>query len=193
MGTRNLTCVVKDGKYVVSSYGQWDGYPSGQGKTILNFLNTEFDLEIFKDKISKSRYITEEEIDTKWVECGGNPNSDYAGYDVSNLFKTKYPEFSRDTGAKILELIQKSENGLQTIEYIDFIACGSCEWAYVIDLDLGTFEVYKNNNEELTEKDRFFQFQKDGDIPAKLVRKYKLERLPKEKTFLAYFKNRDLD
>ena len=37
MGTRNLTCVVLDGKYVVSSYGQWDGYPSGQGKTILNF------------------------------------------------------------------------------------------------------------------------------------------------------------
>lgn len=37
MGTRNLTCVVLDGKYVVSSYGQWDGYPSGQGKQFLIF------------------------------------------------------------------------------------------------------------------------------------------------------------
>jgi len=193
MGTRNLTCVVKDGKYVVSSYGQWDGYPSGQGKTILEFLNTKFDLETFKDKLGKSSYGTDEDIQAKWVECGANPNDQFVSIDISKKFGEKYPELSRDTGGKILELIQNSENGLQTIEYIDFIACGSCEWAYVIDLDLGTFEVYKNNNEELTEKDRFFQFQKDGDIPAKLVRKYKLERLPKEKTFLAYFKNRDLD
>lgn len=193
MGTRNLTCVVKDGKYVVSSYGQWDGYPSGQGKTILDFLNTKFDLETFKDKISKSSYATDEDIQEKWVECGANPNDQYVSIDISKKFGEKYPELSRDTGGKILELIQNSENGLQTIEYIDFISCGSCEWAYVIDLDLGTFEVYKYNSEELTEKDRFFKFQKNGDIPAKLVRKYKLDRLPKEKIFIAYFKNRDLD
>ena len=28
MGTRNLTCVFKDGEYKVAQYGQWDGYPS---------------------------------------------------------------------------------------------------------------------------------------------------------------------
>ena len=38
MGTRNLTCVIKDGKYRVAQYGQWDGYPEGQGMNILNFL-----------------------------------------------------------------------------------------------------------------------------------------------------------
>jgi len=27
MGTRNLTCVMKDGQYKVAQYGQWDGYP----------------------------------------------------------------------------------------------------------------------------------------------------------------------
>lgn len=193
MGTRNLTCVVKDGKYVVSSYGQWDGYPSGQGKTILDFLNTKFDLETFKEKLGKSSYATDDEIQAKWVECGANPNDQFVSMDISKKFGEKYPELSRDTGGKVLELIQNSENGLQTIEYIDFIASGSCEWAYVIDLDLGTFEVYKYNSEVLTEKDRFFPYQKDGDIPAKLVRKYKLDRLPKEKTFIAYFKNRDLD
>ncbi len=37
-GTRNLTCVVVGGEYKVAQYGQWDGYPSGQGLTALNFL-----------------------------------------------------------------------------------------------------------------------------------------------------------
>ena len=39
MGTRNLTLVKdKEGKTKVAQYGQWDGYPEGQGSTILNFI-----------------------------------------------------------------------------------------------------------------------------------------------------------
>ena len=42
MGTRNLTVVYVDGEYRVAQYGQWDGYPSGQGMTCLKFLTEEF-------------------------------------------------------------------------------------------------------------------------------------------------------
>ena len=38
MGTRHMIGVVSDGKYRVAQYGQWDGYPSGQGVGILEFL-----------------------------------------------------------------------------------------------------------------------------------------------------------
>lgn len=31
MGTRNPTAVVLDGEYKLAQYGQWDGFPSGQG------------------------------------------------------------------------------------------------------------------------------------------------------------------
>ena len=33
MGTRHMIGVVKDGIPRIAQYGQWDGYPSGQGVT----------------------------------------------------------------------------------------------------------------------------------------------------------------
>ena len=83
MGTRNLTCVFVNGEYKVAQYCQWDGYPSGQGLTILNFLlgkptvdskdfytnkniynigGVVYDKNIFLEALNKSRFITEEEI-----------------------------------------------------------------------------------------------------------------------------------
>ena len=38
MGTRHVTAVFLNGEPRVAQYGQWDGYPSGQGVTILDFL-----------------------------------------------------------------------------------------------------------------------------------------------------------
>lgn len=47
MGTRNLTMVIdRKGEIKVAQYGQWDGYPSGQGATILEFAKD-------KEKMSK--------------------------------------------------------------------------------------------------------------------------------------------
>jgi len=31
MGTRHLICAKINNEYKLSQYGQWDGYPSGQG------------------------------------------------------------------------------------------------------------------------------------------------------------------
>ena len=38
MGTRNLTMVIHKEEPKIAQYGQWDGYPSGQGSTALKFL-----------------------------------------------------------------------------------------------------------------------------------------------------------
>lgn len=38
MGTRSLTCVVLDDQFKIAQYGQFDGYPSGQGKTALEIM-----------------------------------------------------------------------------------------------------------------------------------------------------------
>nr|DAN70796.1 MAG TPA: hypothetical protein [Caudoviricetes sp.] len=70
MGTRNLTAVYLDGQYKVAQYGQWDGYPEGQGITALTFLRDKMDLELFKEALRNSSYIPSEELTALWKQYG---------------------------------------------------------------------------------------------------------------------------
>ena len=56
MGTRNLTMVISNGETKVAQYGQWDGYPSGNGVIVLEFL-TSTNLDDFKKKLSKVKFM----------------------------------------------------------------------------------------------------------------------------------------
>src|SRR5574337_1233174 len=57
MGTRNLTAVMMNGEYKVAQYGQWDGYPEGQGKTILEFLSGDGNIEKLKSALQRVRFL----------------------------------------------------------------------------------------------------------------------------------------
>jgi len=205
MGTRHLICVVKDGEYKVAQYGQWDGYPSGQGLTVLRFLTKEMDRARFESKIDEISWLTDEEHEARWVECGADPNSEFVSSSMAERYAEKYPENNRDTGGKILSIIQDSDKPLKLINHLNFAADSLfCEWAYVIDLDKNTFEVYKGFNKEPLEKgERFAWLDKesasielDGDTlirksdyhPIKLVKSFVLdETLPSEEDFLNCF------
>lgn len=173
MGTRNLTIVKEDGKYKLAQYGQWDGYPSGQGIRILNFLKN-MDRDLFIKNLNELKVISSEEKEKLY-----NKHKE-------NLYKL-YPELTRDTVGEILQLIQDGaityfDDDLAFIEDSLF-----CEWVYVIDFDTNTFEVFKGFNKiPLKEKDRFFVFQELSKeyYPCKLFKKYSLNKLPSEKQFL---------
>lgn len=165
MGTRHLTVVVSKGKVKVAQYGQWDGYLSGQGKTISNFIQNKLDLEKFKTKVDNLKWITDLELKKYWQDCGANPNSDMVSMDVSEKFLNKYPHLHRDIGANILELIQEDnytrvkiifdKNFKEVYENVktkvtrvqngyNFAANSlSCEYAYVLDLDNEVVELYR--------------------------------------------------
>jgi hypothetical protein len=72
MGTRNVTMVILDQEIKVAQYGQWDGYPTGQGKTVLNFLIKYIDkLDLVKEKMRKLSFLTNEELQAlgpEWKE-----------------------------------------------------------------------------------------------------------------------------
>lgn len=187
MGTRHLTCVIKDGDYKVAQYGQWDGYPEGQGLNILNFLK-EMDRNVFEKKLDMVSWATEEELEKMWLEAGLEPNSTLVSFSVADKFKELYPENSRDTGSKVLRIIYNTEKPLKLENSIEFAKESLfCEWAYIINLDDNILEVYEGfNKTPLTEKDRFFYMQEDKMqfYPVKIVTTFDLDNLPKEEEFI---------
>jgi hypothetical protein len=90
MGTRNLTKVIdRDGVVKVAQYGQWDGYPSGQGVTALYHAENH---RLIESKLPKLHFLTDSEIENinSLLSASGQPISEV------------YPTLSRDTCADIL-------------------------------------------------------------------------------------------
>lgn len=206
MGTRNLTMVISNGETKVAQYGQWDGYPEGQGVTALNFLES-YDLNEFKEKLKSVKFINgnkEKEIQS-WLKSIGCKDG-WMNCEQSDLYQKKYPLLTRDNGANILELIMESkdEGNLWVNDSTEFAADSLfCEWAYVIDLDKNVFEVYEGfNKTPLTINDRFYYLTPESEkenerkksyggesyYPIRIIKSYDLDNLPTETEFINHFK-----
>lgn len=197
MGTRNLTMVISNGETKVAQYGQWDGYPEGQGQTILKFLLSldKEGFEKFKERVNQLRWHTKEE-EAKMEAMS------------SEEWLEKYPYLSRDVGGKILEAIfynkitvgsqflgnaREISVNVESLTNSEDFAEDSlfCEWAYVIDLDKNTFEVYEGfNKEPLAETERFYRkffklTEEDKYYPVRLKKFYWLDKLPTYQEFIS--------
>lgn len=140
MGTRNLTIVKLDGKTKVAQYGQWDGYPTGQGNTIAEFLRT-VDLPKFKKQVKKLGVYTKQKIDKALKDAGWNGEDTFINMDISNAKNKAHPALNRDHGAGILQLIH---DGIVTqVQLAEDFKDDSlyCEYYYEIDLDNETVSV----------------------------------------------------
>ena len=195
MGTRNLTCAVIDKKYKVAQYGQWDGYPSGQGITILNFLRNKLNRPLMEKRLRQVQFLNDDEIE------------------LINESNEELPrQLSRDCGGRILEFLQNGEytkselvgwdGDRKPVTYtwkmdklhnqLNFAGDSVfCEWAYVVDFDENTFEIYEGFVKEPHEGERFSDVgcveTDQGErryYPIKLKKKYDLNNLPTEEEFL---------
>lgn len=187
MGTRNLTAVYLDGEYKIAQYGQWDGYPDGQGKKVLGFARKLADPETrakFEENLRACSWATKEYIDKIDAEIKAKK--------VKN-WTLVYPELSRDTCAGILQMVLV-RGGLVLGNNIEFAADGVlCEWAWVIDLDKNTFEGFAGfNKTPLTPDDRFYflrEKEECGYHGVVLAASWDLAGLPSDEDFLAAFKD----
>lgn len=180
MGTRNLTCIYQNGDYKVAQYGQFDGYPRGQGLIALKTLRG-IQIDTLASKLSQVRFLAES--DKEWLSTiHTKPN-----------WTTRHPELHRETAAKILQLIHNlpAESELKLNNNLSFAADSLfCEWAYVIDLDEGTFEVFRGfNKEPLQDGERFKDTVKDegrapGYHPVRFICRFPLSNLPTEEGFI---------
>lgn len=191
MGTRNLTAVFFNGEYRVAQYGQWDGYPSGQGLTILNLLSDKSKLEKLKENLLKVRFVDDEKDKGFLDEYNNNApewssESDNRTYEQKRWFSSYA---SRDLGGKILPSIALSDDDeILLFDKISFAGDSLfCEFAYVVDLDKNTFEVYEGfNKEELDLSERFASTECDHDEykQVKFKHSFDISSLPSEKEFL---------
>lgn len=180
MGTRNLTMVIdKEGELKVAQYGQWDGYPEGQGTTILNFCKDKNNLGKLQAELKNIAFIYDNEYLKKWYEeeyCSRCP-----GWSNQPDLRTKEMEFwwdylmSRDIGGKILERIisvrdivsemfgernlPKEHNG-KIVLYND-VNFGRdslmCEWAYCVNFKTNKLECYKGFNKDKAREAEMFK------------------------------------
>lgn len=207
MGTRSLTCICHNGVYKLANYAQWDGYPSGMGRDILRFLNTHNVLDkFFVMKVDAIRMLRDDECEKFLNKIEAVAKT--FDVDITSIC----PQLSRDVGADILTYISNSNAfgaGLVTMDSLNFAADSCiCEYAYVLDLDKQTFEVYEGfNTQRLADGERFARFNDmaeqqhakeieegfDGECyyPVKLVRAYSLNVLPTEEQFLKDFEKEE--
>lgn len=169
MGTRSSIMVIHKDEIKISQYSQWDGYPTGVGKSILDILNDQnFDIIKFKQNLDNINPLTSEEI--KSINEDSN-------------WPSKYPQFNRETGPDILKMILDGKID-KVLLLSDFVYDSLfCEWAYVIDLDKELLEIYKGFNKyKLDKSERFYKDDPNnkGYYACKLFGIFSLKNLPSQ-------------
>lgn len=188
MGTRSLIAVQIDGEYKIAQYAQFDGYPAGQGMTCLEFARSivgKAERERFAAKVRSCRWLSAEEAENlnKMIDTGQLKN-----------WREVYPELTREIGGDILKFVMYGHPGVKLSNSIAFAGESLfCEWAWVIDLDAGTFEAFAGFNEDrpLTSADRFHEYEKITSVNGStyygvvLMAKWPLDALPTDEEFYA--------
>lgn len=192
MGTRNLTCVYLNGETRVAQYCQFDGYPSGQGKTVLDFLHDHSnDHEKFKEALLNCNHVDSDYLEKIWCECGKPAGDEYVSFSVESIFERKYPQLCRIFGAKVLSHIFES-GGCDLSLYEEFSGDSLfCEYAYVIDYDTNEFEVYRGFQKS-PNNDRFAKFNQNNNYsekyyPIAKIYSWPLDSLPTLEEFYSVF------
>lgn len=183
----------------IAQYGQWDGYPEGNGVKILTFLRSKARVKKLTDKLKHVRFSTEadEKKVQKFMDKMGCSNG-WMNMDQANEYHEAFPYLSRDVGADILEMVANSKDKeIVLADSTDFAGDSLfCEWAYVVDLDKRKLEVYSGfNKEPLAEDERFAKIAKAKNSSEyegiRCIKKYDLDNLPTKAEFIKELKEKE--
>lgn len=172
MGTRSLTMVIdQKGTKKVAQYGQWDGYPSGVGSGVLDFLKDKELFKKFKSKLSNVRFLDEKGKDKAFIESY-NENAPKWSNEPDNRTEEQKRWFdtycTRNLAHKVLINIANAGKDAEII-LIDSEDTakgdGWVEYSYVINLKKNTLSVH-------------------GHVDCKPMKVYKLNNLPKKSEFI---------
>lgn len=193
MGTRHLIAAVKGGEFKIAQYGQWDGYPEGQGVSVLAFVRDN-DMAAFSAQLDKCYFGTEDEVTAAYA-----PYTDEQGWmtmaQSAAFKKSEFAHLSRDTGSDILSIVMNSDRDrIMLVDSHEFAADGLfCEWAYVIDMDGRKLEAYKGfKTDQVPAGQRFAGLTSVNEYsPVHLVAAWSFDELPTDEAFVAALTKRD--
>jgi hypothetical protein len=125
MGTRHLiTAFDNEGELKVAQYGQWDGYPSGQGVNVLNWLRMttriNYDGKLLSPVLNgmkRTKFISNEELNSIYSKY---PEMNFVGTEDDKYFSLHYPNLTRDTCADILGVVAYSVGEVLLADSSDF-------------------------------------------------------------------------
>lgn len=132
MGTRHLIEVKYDGETRIAQYGQWDGYPSGQGVEILKFLSNKSHKDKWLKALKRCRFFKDDDEISEMFPSMDDESEDNIP-----------PQLHRDTGSKILELVYNAKGKTYLVDARGW----KCQYYYTIDMDNDIFHVRSNNGE----------------------------------------------
>jgi len=209
MGTRNLTMVIDNqGALKVAQYGQWDGYPSGQGAVILEFAKNKDKMNRLEQVLSNLKFFNDCEEFDKYIDAYNNRcprwNKTENKMSPDNRTEADFYWFdktkTRDLCAKILDSIITLDTTKLPKEHNNIIYLYNdsefgqdslfCEWAYCINFETNKLECFKGFNKyKEREHERFETKQEDVDKNSgyygiELVKEYDLDNLPSEDDFI---------
>ena len=169
------------------------GTREDRGVTILKFLRDPLKRNHLKDALSRVKFVTAAEVEQWYIAAGAQPGSSLVSMDVVARVNRDHPYISRELGAEILTKIISADEVVEVTDSREFVRDSLfCEWAYVIDYDKGTFEVYRGFNEKpVPEGERFAAVDAPREhVPGgtayyaiKHVMTYKLDDLPTTRQF----------
>lgn len=213
MGTRHLIIVIdKNNALKVAQYGQWDGYPSGQGVDVLAFAKDKEKMARLEAELKNAKFYQDDKGLLMWV---GGYNERCPHYDEEYNRKTEDRRNTRDNywfnvlqtrdlGARILDNIiivnkealpKEHENFIVLDNDINFLKNSLfCEWAYIINFNTNKLQVLCGfNNDKCKEHELCITDQEQIDkkyenrekyYGCSLVKEYDLDNLPSEDEFL---------
>lgn len=161
MGTRHLIAVYKDGQCKVAQYGQFDGYPAARGVEMLDFLSDRSKVDALRSRVDDCFF--------------------------SDTIKNPQEHHRRNHSVEILTTIINSTGPTELVNSINFAKDGLfCEWAYAVDLDANTFEVFKGFMTKPV-PGRFGPGEPnvDGYYPVAQIASYSLDQLPTKAELLS--------
>ena len=145
MGTRNLTKVIKDGEVVVAQYGQWDGYPSGQGLTGFFAVTKDDVMASLEANLKLIFYPTEEQRREYAKPFEDGHDEGWMTFESGKAYGEKYPSLTRDTCAEILYVIANATEPVPLFLDIEFEDDDlMCEGVYEVNLDNKTYTAKYN-------------------------------------------------